>query len=354
MVRYIRTVFLLFLMIPTQAAAGSKPDLSAYPLLFSRGETISADANVQEIVIVGDLMFTRGIDRVTSVYGMDAPMIKVAQWIKAADLAVANYEGTIANPATGERRSGPYRFKAGPEAAQAIASAGFDLVSVANNHSQDWGPAALQNTVAYLQLAGVKTVGAWSSFESAHQSRIIDLGDVRTVWLAYNYVGAAEQTEYPGNSGWSRAWLKKDRLLKQAARAKENGGIVFVYLHWGVEYADKPESWQALLARAAVDAGADLVVGHHPHVIQTIERYGDGLIAYSLGNFLFDQPERDSGLALWVRLDGKGIVDIRGLTYKPYMQPEWHDAGTTRKLVDKHFMSSALKVQSSEISSSER
>ena len=324
--------------------AGDGPDLSAYPLLLKRPGPMPPPGELREILIVGDLMFTRGVDRVVSAYGMDGPMDRVAKWIMAADLAVANYEGTIANEATGQRRSGPYRFKAVPEAAGAIARAGFDLVSVANNHSQDWGPPALQNTVAYLHLAGVKTVGAWSNFEAAHRSRVMNAGGVRIAWLAYNYVGQAESTEKPGVSGWSRAWLNRERLLDQVAEAKKAGGIVVVFPHWGEEYAEKPRHWQVRLARDAIDTGADLVVGHHPHVIQTVERYGKGLIAYSLGNFLFDQPERNSGLALWVRADRKGVYDVHGLTFKPYTQPIWHDGATAGKYVGKHYKSTRYPV----------
>jgi poly-gamma-glutamate synthesis protein (capsule biosynthesis protein) len=329
-------IIFLILLMPGTAVGQDKPDLSAYPLLYKRGGTDLTQGPTGSILVVGDLLFARGVERTVKKYGVDAPMAGLKSWIMSADLAVANYEGTIAMDSIGERRDGPYRFKAKPYAAGAIKRAGFDLVSVANNHAQDWGPESLQNTLAWLHAAGVMTVGGWSSPEKALRPVVMNAGSVRTTWLAYNYIGAREETEWPGKTGWSRAWLKRSTLLKQVKEARKQGGLVIVYPHWGVEYVDEPRGWQKRLARQAMDAGADLVIGHHPHVIQTIEPYKNGLIAYSLGNFVFDQEKRDAGLALWITADRKGVREVRGITFRPYMRPVWHDPKTAHKFVKKY------------------
>jgi hypothetical protein len=125
---------------------------------------------------------------------------------------------------------------------------------------------------------------------------------------------------------WTRSWFgptfARDKLVAMVKAALPLGDALIVQFHWGNEYKLCPDDWQVDLARAAIWAGAAMVVGHHPHVVQSYEAFGGGFIAYSLGNFLFDQPQ-SPGLALWIRVDKKGLVDVRGLTLRPGVRPEW-------------------------------
>ena len=325
-------LFLLaFIAMPMPAV--SDPDISAYPLLFQRNSPGTTGSEPVDIVIVGDVLFARGVDRQAASNGMDDPLSRVSPLLRSADLAVGNFEGTIAHEDVGSRREGPWRFKARPEAAAAVARAGFDLMSLANNHAMDWGPEALQATAGYLRLNRVGTVGAWLDRQGAQQPCVRVVGGVGTVWLAFNEIGHWEPSEAEGGYGWSRGRLTSSRLAGQVREARGMGDLVVVYLHWGQEYEEKPRPWQVDLARAAVDAGADLVVGHHPHVPQSVERYGKGLIVYSLGNFLFDQRKREAGLALWVRADKRGLMEVRGLTVTPYVKPLWQDAERSSEFI---------------------
>jgi hypothetical protein len=111
-------------------------------------------------------------------------------------------------------------------------------------------------------------------------------------------------------------------LADQIRAARVLGDVLIVQFHWGLEYTPYPLSWQVELAHTAIDAGAALVVGHHPHVVQSYEVYKDRVIVYSLGNFLFDQ-DWNPGLALWIRLDKHGVIDVHGLTLRPGVYPDW-------------------------------
>jgi len=153
------------------------------------------------------------------------------------------------------------------------------------------------------------------------------LNGVNVAWLSFTCVPDPPDDNRDREDGWSRAWydpvwgFARLKAYMQAARGK--GEVLIVQFHWGNEYVPRPKDWQFIMARAAIDAGAALVVGHHPHVLQPYEIYKNAFITYSLGNFLFDQP-RQPGLALWVRLDQQGVIDVRGLTLTPGVYPAWN------------------------------
>jgi poly-gamma-glutamate capsule biosynthesis protein CapA/YwtB (metallophosphatase superfamily) len=325
----------LLAAVPTHAQETvPRPDLSRYPRLFSR-DNAPFDPNnpddAAQIIMVGDTSFARGVEEVTNKHGMDYPLMQAAAWLRAADMAVGNYEGVIAADGIGQVRLLGYRLRAQPNAAHALAQAGFRLLSLANNHTMDWGPDGLRATLDNLHSVGIQTVGAGPDGESARKPLVTTVRGVRVVWLAYTMVPEPRREDVEGEAakGWARAWFgptfARDKLAGYVRAARQLGDVVIVQFHWGQEYTKCPQDWQYSLARAAVQAGAALVVGHHPHVVQSVEVYQKGFIAYSLGNFLFDQPQAP-GLALWVRLDGQGVMDVHALTLRPGAQPEWNPA----------------------------
>jgi poly-gamma-glutamate synthesis protein (capsule biosynthesis protein) len=275
---------------------------------------------------------------------MDFPLSRVALWLRAADLAVGNYEGVIAADGVGAQQSGGYRLRATPEAAAALARAGFDLIGLANNHTMDWGTAGLQATVENLRSAGLSTVGAGPDAASAHRPQVTTVRGVRIVWLSYTMVSDPPENS-DSDQGWMRSWLQivsvydmasvRQQLAEQVRAARALGDVLIVQFHWGYEYTPYPLTWQVKLAHTAIDAGAALVVGHHPHVVQSYETYRGGLIVYSLGNFLFDQ-DWNPGLALWIRLVKHGVIDVHGLTLRPGVYPDWQSpAGAAAALRDR-------------------
>ncbi len=333
---WVMLVFLALTATTNRAEQATAPDLALYPLVFRRGSLPADPAGAAQIIMVGDTSLARGVQEATRRYGMDFPLSRVAPWLRSADLAVGNYEGVIAADDVGVQRPGGYRLRAAPEAAPALARAGFDLVSLANNHTLDWGAAGLQATVENLRSAELAIVGAGPDADSARGPQAITVRGVRIVWLSYTTVQDPPDSG-DTDQGWMRSWLKivsvydmatiRQQLAEQVRAARALGDVLIVQFHWGYEYTPYPLTWQVELAHTAIDAGAALVVGHHPHVVQSYEVYQGSPIVYSLGNFLFDQ-DWNPGLALWIRLDKHGVIDVHGLTLRPGVYPDWQSPAT--------------------------
>lgn len=301
----------------------SGPDLSRYPVIFQRSG--AASTAVAQVLMVGDVSMARGTAQTIADQGgdFDYPLSDVADWLHAADLAVGNQEGVIAPKGTGTERPMGYRLRAEPPAAAALARAGFGLLGLANNHARDYGPVGIAATMKALHDAGIQTVGVGENYRAARQATVTPLKGVKVAWLAYTHVpDPPDYGIYWEGNGYGRARIEEDKLAAQIKAARDDADVLIVQFHWGIEYEPRPFETQIRIARAAVDAGASLVIGHHPHVIQTTEIYKNTLIMYSLGNFLFDQIGR-SGMAAWVRLDQQGIIDVHALPVEPGVHPTW-------------------------------
>jgi poly-gamma-glutamate synthesis protein (capsule biosynthesis protein) len=170
--------------------------------------------------------------------------------------------------------------------------AGIDLVTLANNHVFDYGPEGLLDTIHFLDSVGIKHVGAGANLAEARRPAVFDIRGFRVGFLGYfgGGVFAATSTR-PGVAPRSEAALRSDI---QTLRQIDKVDYAVVNIHWGKERGLYPQDWQIKLAHLAVDAGADLVIGHHPHVLQGVERYKNSVIAYSLGNFLFGGNSRST------------------------------------------------------------
>ena len=208
-----------------------------------------------------------------------------------------------------------YTFQAPPVAAEALALAGIDLVSLANNHSLDYGPESLAETQTLLAGQGVLSVGAGRSRAAAHAPATVERAGLTIAFLAYVSVPVERGGYDP--SAWAAtedapgvAWLDIAAMQADIEAAGAHADLVVVLLHFGLEWELEPSEAQREQARAAIDAGATLVLGSGPHVLQEVETYGDGLIAYSLGNFAFDgfwDPANDSAILL-VELTAAGVA----------------------------------------------
>ena len=221
------------------------------------------------------------------------PFADVADLL-AADLVVGNLESPVMHeiPAASPLRYG-HRFGASAPAVASLAAGGFDVMSLANNHANDLGREGLEQTPEVLRAVGITPVG-----EARHDGSPLQVVTLEhrgwkigllsaTTWLNHAPAPGDPKVAVVAVSRLRRTLVP----LVEAARAEHD--LVIVLLHWGRERRERPEPAQIHAAHALVDAGATLVIGHHPHVLQGIERYGDGLIAYSLGNFLF--PAREEG-----------------------------------------------------------
>lgn len=183
----------------------------------------------------------------------------------ADDLTIVNMEGTLTTSSA--RADKTFAFKGPAEFAKILSSSSVEAASLANNHSRDYGEQSYQDTIAALDAEGVPSFG----YER--------IGYVDVKGVKVGLVGAYELAEHEG---------MRDDMVARIQEARDNGAqLVLVYIHWGIERETVPNDTQMMLGRAAIDAGADLVVGSHPHVIQGWEVYEGRYIVYSLGNFYF-------------------------------------------------------------------
>ena len=243
-----------------------------------------------EMAFVGDVMFAGNVETELKRRGFDYPYVNVKPILEKADITVANLETPVTT--RGEKREKQYAYRSSPEALSAFKEAGFDLVNLANNHILDYGVQGLIDTLEHLDNAGIRRVGAGRNVAEAFRPAVIKINGIKTAFVGLSKVVPNEEwkagmtkdgKERPGVADTYA--LKKP--LETIRQAKSEADLVVVIVHWGLERQDKPEPYQTEFARAYIDAGADLVVGGHPHVLQGFESYQGKWIAYSLGNFIF-------------------------------------------------------------------
>ena len=244
-----------------------------------------------KVILVGDIMIDRGVKYMIDKYGggdFKFPFLKIADYLNEADVVFGNLEGPISDKGT--KVGSIYSFRADPKAIEGLTFADFNVLSLANNHAFDYGREALEDTFLRLKEAGVDYVGAGFDEKEAYSPVIKDTKDTKIGFLAYTNLGPETWQASGENSGI--AWISEnyfERIEKDIKSAKEKSDILIVSLHAGEEYRLEPAQFQVDFAKMAIDTGADLVAGHHSHVIQPVEKYAEGYIAYSLGNFIFDQ-----------------------------------------------------------------
>ena len=243
--------------------------------------------------IIHEAVFTDAKNRAADGAEYDfVPMYSgVAERIGQADVAFVNHETPLAGKEYGI--SGYPTFNAPREAAQALVDVGFDVVNLANNHILDKRVAGARATVEYVQSLPVTEIGVYLDREDADTLRITEINGIRVAWLSFCY--GSNNPYDPAKDNIVMPLLDDDEAITSAiAAAKRQADLVIVSAHWGVEYQNSPTDEQKRLASLMSEAGADVILGHHPHVIQPIEwlENSDGtrtLVAYSLGNFLSTQ-----------------------------------------------------------------
>ena len=253
----------------------------------------------------GDVLMDR-----TEAQGID-PFTLLDPPLDSADLALVNVEMAISD--RGLPVDKLFVFRAPLSAAARIAAGGVDVANLANNHAKDYGPDALIDTVGWLEAAGVVSVGAGATVEDAYRHRVLTTDSGVTV----AFVGAslivppnfAASSTAPGIA--SAHPPNRSRVLDSVRAAADDADAVIATVHWGVERDTCPSPEQQLLAQELLAAGADAVIGHHPHVLQPVE-LGDGtLVAYSLGNFVWHPRAEHTGETgvLQIDFDGSEVVD---------------------------------------------
>ncbi|MFN3076017.1 MAG: CapA family protein [Alphaproteobacteria bacterium] len=235
------------------------------------------------LLFAGDVLLDAGPGKVVEEGGN--VFSDFAVLLKEADLAIANLECPVAT--TGTAVDKIYTFRAHPRVVPVLARH-FGAVSVANNHAVDYGREAFAETLGYLEKAGLPYFGGGRNLAQAHAPLILERKGLRIALLAFNGFKPRTFEALPDAPGV--AWADEADILADihAVRSRHQADIIIPFLHWGWERDPEPTAQQRELAHKMIDAGADIVVGNHPHVTQEAEYYRDHLIVYSLGNFVFD------------------------------------------------------------------
>jgi poly-gamma-glutamate synthesis protein (capsule biosynthesis protein) len=309
---------------PQLARMGQNSDLAAYPWIYLRdGRPPTAGESVVELIAVGDVMLGR------AVAGIADPLAQVAPWLATADLTLGNLESPIVRD--GIQRSAepgepqPIILKAPITAVSNLTTAGFDLLGLANNHSLDYGPAGLIETGRRLEQAGITPIGAGPHAAAVPPVAWRTIGGVRLAFLAFNDVREPDPVGdlHRRDGGWTRCDWDPATAVEAVAAARTESDAVVVSVHWGYEFQPVADPAQVAMVEALFAAGADLVVGHHPHVVQGTLVSDGRFAAYSLGNLIFDQEQGDTtqGLALRALFDAQGLRAVQALPLRAGPRP---------------------------------
>jgi poly-gamma-glutamate capsule biosynthesis protein CapA/YwtB (metallophosphatase superfamily) len=293
------------------------------------------------LVFAGDVMLTRDVGRrIHERHDPALPFRHIATYFSSADLSFVNLESPFSK--TGKRTESGLIFNADPENIAGLVLAGVDIASTANNHARDCGGKGVEFTYSWLKSHGIQPVGTGLSAACTHEGAVLTRHGVRFGFLAYTY----DQS----NGNWHDrddrvANIDLDAMRRDVASLRRRSDVVIVSMHNGIEYQRNANLQQKEFAHAAIDAGALLVIGHHPHVRQEMEPYRSGVIFYSLGNLVFDQFQRFEtqwGELAEIRLlgttiDSAMLVPVRITRDGPELRPSFPEdekaAGRTQRPV---------------------
>ena len=256
------------------------------------------------VAITGDVMFARNMAGVLS--GGESPFSNVSDVLSTVDLLLINFENAATYSDNAVKSDVP--LKCNPLYVPMARENNITVAALANNHVCDYGIGGMRDTIANLKNAGIITLGAGENEEEAHQGISQEING-RNITI-FNYMDSNNFAEYsydqlPYANGSAPGYSAYDTEIaqKQVSDAKEAGSIVIVYMHYGNEYSLSPNEDQTRISHELIDAGADVVVGAHPHVVQGIEMYKGKPIFYSLGDFVFDLQRENTLDSYFVKID---------------------------------------------------
>ncbi|WP_285765784.1 CapA family protein [Peribacillus sp. SI8-4] len=271
------------------------------------------------MTMVGDVMMGRYVQEVTEKHGYDYLFRYMKPYFAASDYVSGNYEHPVLKEeaASYKEADTAIRLNSNKSGVKAVKDAGFSVMTLANNHMMDFEEQGLLDTMDEFKRADMNHVGVGANTAEARES--IDYADVnglRVATLGFTDVYGKDAVPTATKAGILNS--NPDLLFEMIGKAKDakqgNADLVVVNMHWGQEYSTSATSRQTDLAKAVIDAGADIIIGHHPHVLQSFDTYKDGIIFYSLGNFIFDQGwtrTKDSAMVQYhLADDGKASIDV--------------------------------------------
>ena len=279
--------------------------LLALVLLATPTAALSGDAaatSSPELVIsaVGDIMLDGTARPVLAEHGYDYPFALMRPLFSGSQIVFGNLEGPLTNRGKPEQDK-QYVFRSPPaKVSAALLNAGFNVVSLANNHTLDYGADGLAQTIEVLDETGIRHVGAGADLMAARQPAMFEIEGQRVAILAYSMT--LPENFFAGKNRAGTAFGHEDQVRDDVMAARKQADIVLVAFHWGQEGKTALRDYQTRLGHLAIDSGASAVIGHHPHILQGIERYKDGIILYSLGNFTFGSYSMSSARSAVAKL----------------------------------------------------
>ena len=240
------------------------------------------------IALGGDTSVDGEFSDIFDWYGIDWGWKEISPIFNAADIGFVNLETCVSERGVSEKREG-FGFRTPPNKLPGFVDAGIDIVNLANNHTRDFGYDALLDTFDHLTEHGIEYIGAGRDYDEASALKIMERNGIKVGFVGYNSIMSSGDW-YAGEDKAGIAGLNDSNtkaFLQDLEEYDKQCDVLIVSVHWGLEETYELTSYQQTTARAFIDAGADVIIGHHPHVLQAIEFYKDKPILYSIGNLIF-------------------------------------------------------------------
>ena len=279
---------LWLLPLPSSSAPTETPQKNSITSFLDHFNKKITKPNPVKITLAGDVLLARSVAAKTlKQKDINYPFLKVSPFLSSADIAFFNLESPIFS-IHDEVSVNSTSFHTEPEFISTLKNSGVDIVSLANNHTPNQGQAGLQSTIDYLNSVNIKSVGA-GNLSDAYKLQTFYVNGQVIGFLAYSDPTLVPPIYAAAANHLGTAMINSDQIKKELTLAKTQVDWLLVSLHFGNEYSSQPSKKQIEISHLAIDSGADFVIGHHPHVLQPIEQYKNGIIFYSVGNFVFDQ-----------------------------------------------------------------
>ncbi|MDZ5471912.1 CapA family protein [Bacillus sp. 31A1R] len=256
--------------------------------LIEENQVVAASKNKTipiTLTFAGDMMMDWSIKNTIKKHGVDYPFKQVKKEVTASDLSIVNLESAVTTRTA--KYAKEYNFKSNPDSLKGVKNAGFDVISLANNHTMDFKREGLIDTMKALKKYKLDYVGAGYTSKEAYKAKTYDIQGKKVKILAFSRVLPNIDWKVQSNRAGIADGYNITLMTSTIKRESKNADYLFVYIHWGTERSKKPQEFQRVWAKQMIDAGASGIIGSHPHVLQGFEYYKGKPIAYSLGNFLF-------------------------------------------------------------------
>lgn len=341
------TPMLLLYMILITAIAFAESEIPAASLTGNSHPAPAAEPI--RLTAVGDINF-HSIDGLV-LKDPEFPWKGISPIFKKASILVGNQESPLSNRGSVYTKK-TWLLRADPRTAESLVKAGFDVLTLSNNHIMDYGPLALQDTIATLDNAKIARVGAGMNLNEARQAAFVTTPyGVKFAFLSYSLT--YPEIFWANSSRPGTPYGSPDFFIPDIKKAKTLADHVVISFHWSDELQYYPSAYQKNYGKLCIDAGASVVLGHHPHVLQGIEVYKGGLIAYSLGNFVFGSYSKrvKDSIILEIECNKESLIlakiyPINVLNHEVQFQPRLRQgADAQRVLNDMRTYSSQFKTE---------